>query len=148
MPKHDDYEDEMFPLSETAEKNLSRRIENINSTTITSNNVSASIAATAQAAAITASSGAESEIVNTNTDWINNKWRPAMGWMYMCLCMFDFMIAPILWSIIQALGNGGKVELQWQPLTLQGAGLFHVAMGAVLGISAYGRTKEKVADKA
>jgi len=26
---------------------------------------------------------------------------------------------------------------------LQGAGLFHLAMGAVLGIAAYGRTKEK-----
>jgi hypothetical protein len=35
--------------------------------------------------------------------------------------------------------------VQWQPLTLQGAGLFHIAMGAVLGIAAYGRTKEKMA---
>jgi hypothetical protein len=35
--------------------------------------------------------------------------------------------------------------VQWQPLTLQGAGLFHLAMGAVLGIAAYGRTKEKMA---
>jgi hypothetical protein len=33
---------------------------------------------------------------------------------------------------------------QWQPLTLQGAGLFHLAMGAVLGIAAYGRTQEKL----
>jgi hypothetical protein len=31
------------------------------------------------------------------------------------------------------------------PLTLQGAGLFHIAMGAVLGIAAFGRTQEKVA---
>jgi len=30
---------------------------------------------------------------------------------------------------------------------LQGAGLFHVAMGAVLGIAAYGRTKEKIEGK-
>jgi hypothetical protein len=34
---------------------------------------------------------------------------------------------------------------QWQPLTLQGAGLFHIAMGAVLGIAAMGRTQEKIA---
>jgi hypothetical protein len=33
---------------------------------------------------------------------------------------------------------------QWQPLTLQGAGLFHMAMGAVLGLSAWGRTQEKL----
>ena len=76
-------------------------------------------------------------------DWMNSKWRPMMGWMYMCICMFDFMIAPILWSTIQALFHGG-ITTQWQPLTLQGAGLFHVAMGAVIGISAYGRTQEKL----
>ena len=34
--------------------------------------------------------------------------------------------------------------MQWQPITLQGAGLFHIAMGAVLGIAAYGRTQEKL----
>ena len=34
---------------------------------------------------------------------------------------------------------------QWQPLTLNGAGLFHIAMGAVLGIAAMGRTQEKIA---
>jgi hypothetical protein len=38
----------------------------------------------------------------------------------------------------------GNVSSQWQPLTLQGAGLFHIAMGAVIGISAYGRTQEKL----
>jgi hypothetical protein len=76
-------------------------------------------------------------------DWMNSKWRPMMGWMYMCICLFDFMVAPILWSIVQAIGHG-SVQTQWQPLTLQGAGLFHVAMGAVLGIAAYGRTKEKL----
>jgi hypothetical protein len=79
-----------------------------------------------------------------NSDWMNTKWRPMMGWMYMTVCLFDFMLAPILWSVLQALGNHGHVETQWQPLTLQGAGLFHVAMGAVLGIAAYGRTQEKL----
>lgn len=76
-------------------------------------------------------------------DWMQKKWRPAMGWMYMAVCMFDFMLAPVLWSIMQALDHG-NVTSQWQPLTLQGAGLFHVAMGAVLGIAAYGRTQEKL----
>jgi len=37
---------------------------------------------------------------------------------------------------------------QWMPLTLQGAGLFHIAMGAVLGITAFGRTQEKIAGTA
>ena len=76
-------------------------------------------------------------------DWMNNKWRPMMGWMYMAICLFDFMLAPILWSLLQGLDNG-QINSQWQPLTLQGAGLFHIAMGAVLGIAAYGRTQEKL----
>ena len=76
-------------------------------------------------------------------DWMNSKWRPMMGWMYMFVCVFDFVLAPIGWTSIQALFHGG-INTQWQPLTLQGGGLFHVAMGAVIGISAYGRTKEKL----
>jgi hypothetical protein len=78
-----------------------------------------------------------------STDWINKKWRPAMGWMYMLTCTVDFVVFPVLWSLLQALSKG-QVTSQWQPLTLQGAGLYHIAMGAVLGIAAYGRTKEKL----
>ena len=77
-------------------------------------------------------------------DWMNSKWRPMMGWMYMVVCIADFVLFPILWSLVQAIGDG-KVEMQWQPITLQGAGLFHIAMGAILGIAAYGRTQEKMA---
>jgi len=79
------------------------------------------------------------------SDWINTKWRPMMGWMYMTVCIFDFILFPILWSIVQALDPQGSVTSAWQPLTLQGAGLFHMAMGAVLGIAAFGRTQEKLA---
>ena len=63
--------------------------------------------------------------------------------MYLAVCIFDFILFPVAWSILQAASHG-SVTTPWQPLTLQGAGLFHVAMGAVLGIAAYGRTKEKV----
>lgn len=84
---------------------------------------------------------AESE--QKKEDWMNSKWRPMMGWMYMAVCAADFMVFPILWSVLQSISHG-QVTSQWQPLTLQGAGLFHVAMGAVLGIAAYGRTKEKL----
>jgi hypothetical protein len=77
-------------------------------------------------------------------DWMAKRWRPAMGWLYMAVCAFDFIIAPVLWSMTQAYYHIVPF-VQWQPLTLQGAGLFHLAMGAVLGIAAYGRTKEKMA---
>ena len=76
-------------------------------------------------------------------DWINKKWRPSMGWMYMAVCITDFILFPVFWSILQAV-SAGQVTAQWQPLTLQGAGLFHISMGAILGIAVYGRTKEKI----
>ena len=86
----------------------------------------------------------KSESAKKNEDWMNSKWRPAMGWMYMAVCMADFVLFPVLWSLVQVIG-GGRVETQWSPITLQGAGLFHMAMGAILGIAAYGRTQEKMA---
>jgi hypothetical protein len=89
----------------------------------------------------------KSESAKKNEDWMNSKWRPAMGWMYMAVCMADFVLFPVLWSLVQVIG-GGRVETQWSPITLQGAGLFHMAMGAILGIAAYGRTQEKLNDKA
>jgi len=76
-------------------------------------------------------------------DWMNSKWRPMMGWMYMVVCMFDMIVFPILWSLLQTMTH--TPITQWNPLTLQGAGLFHIAMGAVLGIAAFGRTQEKMA---
>jgi hypothetical protein len=79
-------------------------------------------------------------------DWMQKKWRPAMGWMYMVVCFFDMVIFPILWALIQTVQHQQLV--QWNPLTLQGAGLFHIAMGAVLGIAAFGRTQEKIAGSA
>lgn len=93
-----------------------------------------------------AAQGADVLVANDNTDWINKKWRPVMGWIYMLTCTMDFVIFPILWSLLQAMSKG-SVTMQWQPLTLQGAGLYHIAMGAVLGIAAYGRTKEKLESK-
>jgi len=84
--------------------------------------------------------------INTESEtehWMKSKWRPAMGWMYMVVCTMDFVMFPILWSLLQAFTHGA-VSSQWQPLTLQGAGLFHIAMGAVLGIAVFGRTQEKL----
>ena len=77
-------------------------------------------------------------------DWMNAKWRPMMGWMYMLVCTCDFVIFPVLWSLAQAVTHG-NVSTQWNPVTLQGAGLFHMAMGAVIGVAAFGRTQEKLA---
>ena len=84
-----------------------------------------------------------SESEKKKEDWMNSKWRPMMGWSYMLTCIADFVIFPVLWSVLQSISKG-QVNVQWQPITLQGAGLYHIAMGAVLGIAAYGRTQEKL----
>lgn len=80
-------------------------------------------------------------------DWMNSKWRPAMGWMYMVVCVFDFMVFPILFTIVQFWETQAANDAfrQWTPITLHGAGLFHMAMGAVLGITAWSRGQEKLA---
>lgn len=81
---------------------------------------------------------------NNQESWMNRKWRPAMGWTYMAICILDFAIFPILWSILQAYYDG-TVATQWDPLTLKGAGLFHMAMGAICGVAAWSRGQEKIA---
>jgi len=77
-------------------------------------------------------------------DWIDNRWRPSMAWLYLTICFCDFILFPILWSVLQSMVHG-QVNGQWQPLTLQGAGLLHLAFGAIIGVSAHGRTQEKIA---
>lgn len=88
-------------------------------------------------------------LVKADEGWVNKRWRPAMGWTYMTVCIFDFILFPILYSIIQFWETQAANDAfrQWEPLTLQGAGLFHMAMGAVLGIAVYGRSKEKIEGK-
>ena len=80
-------------------------------------------------------------------DWMTKKWRPMMAMMYMTCCLFDFALFPIMFTIVQfwEVQAANDAFRQWVPITLQGGGLFHVAMGGVLGVSAYGRTQEKVA---
>ena len=89
---------------------------------------------------------AEEKDEKGGAEWMQKYWRPAMGWMYMLICLADMLVFPILWSLLQAMMH--MPITQWNPLTLQGAGLFHIAMGAVLGISAFGRTQEKLAGTA
>jgi hypothetical protein len=76
-------------------------------------------------------------------NFINNQWRPLMAWLYMGTCAFDFLIAPIVWPIFQAATGVGEVK-PWMPITLQGAGLYHLAMGAILGITSWQRSQERI----
>ena len=66
-----------------------------------------------------------------------------MAVVYMTIVFFDFIIFPIFWSLIQVYGSG-FVAIQWSPMTLLSGGVFHAAMGAVLGLSAWTRGQEKI----
>ena len=80
-------------------------------------------------------------------DWMQKKWRPMMAVMYMMVCVFDFILFPIMFTVVQfwEVQAANDAFRQWNPITLGGGGLFHVAMGAVLGVSAWSRGQEKIA---
>lgn len=71
-------------------------------------------------------------------------WRPAMAWSYLIVCLFDFVIAPTVHGIFMTFFLKGATYAQWVPLTLQGAGLYHTSMLAIIGVTVFGRTKEKL----
>jgi len=80
-----------------------------------------------------------------NDTWMKTRWRPGMGWLYMAICFFDFIMFPILSMTIHVITKTKYVP--WESLTLSNGGLIHLAFGAILGITAFGRTQEKVAGK-
>ena len=75
-----------------------------------------------------------------NEGWVNNRWRPAMAWSYFAVCLCDFIAFPIF----NAVWFSPEYH-EWHPLTLQGGGLYHMAMGAIIGVTAWQRTQEKIA---
>ena len=75
--------------------------------------------------------------------WIANRWRPLMAMQYLIVCLCDFMIFPVLSAGYQAMFK--LPYTQYDPLTLKGGGLYHIAMGAIITATAYGRSQEKIA---
>lgn len=75
--------------------------------------------------------------------WVAKYWRPMMAYAYIIVILFDFVIAPVLWSVGQAILTG-SILVPWVPLTLGGGGLFHGAMCAVLGVSSFTRGQAQI----
>jgi len=82
-------------------------------------------------------------------------WKLACAIVYLTICIFDFLIMPAmithysedinytaLYEQVNKMENAqaqvaliNKIEYKvqtWNPLTLQGAGMFHLAFGAIL----------------
>ena len=95
--------------------------------------------------------------------WISKYWRPADAWVYLFICLFDFVIMPI-WVLRTNVRIDDIVEISmrlrpedqlnaivqlarkttWSPITLGDGGMFHISFGAILGVAAYtrGRVQE------
>jgi len=76
-------------------------------------------------------------------------WQKLAAYVYLCICVFDFVVVPIWFGIVRAdmpmsveqlLEFDVAVQIrmieaftfQHLPFTLQGGGLFHLAFGALL----------------
>jgi uncharacterized membrane protein len=87
----------------------------------------------------------ETDTSRQDEHWAKAYWRPAMGWLYMIICLVDFVIFPVIAMFLPIIFKTPYVA--WQSLSLSNGGLIHMAFGAILGVAAYGRTQEKVSSK-
>lgn len=82
----------------------------------------------------------------------NERWKPIFSFVYVAICLFDFIVVPTFVGITRdkyqdliPLVKDFSPEVQvivlerktWQPITLQGNGLIHLAFGAILGVVAW-----------
>lgn len=85
--------------------------------------------------------------------WYQQVWLPFAAATYIAICIFDFIIMPITVSVhnsrienavfvalekkdivsfADGLSKANQAQRQWNPLTLLGGGMFHLAFGALL----------------
>lgn len=71
--------------------------------------------------------------------WLRTYWRPFMAWQYFVVCIFDFIIFPLItfW-----LSHRHGVDWKWEPITMKDGGFYHMAMGVIVGVSAWQRGQE------
>jgi hypothetical protein len=110
-----------------------------------------------QAQAITAQAQADqdqkildTQLAKQDEHWMKSYWRPAMGWLYMLICLVDFVVFPVIAMFMPVILKGVGIQMNyvaWQSLTLSNGGLIHLAFGAILGITSYTRGQEKIAGK-
>lgn len=72
-------------------------------------------------------------------------WRPLIAYQYILVCIFDYIIFPLVVILIRAFSETHYEIQTWVPLTLREGGLYHLSMGAILGVAAWTRGQEKIA---
>jgi len=101
-------------------------------------------------------------VLSSEEHWMKTYWRPAMAWVYMAICIFDFLIMPS-WTAKSNLKPSDAIDLTlrmpekdraivlqvlskesvWSPITLREGGFIHLAFAGILGVAAWTRGKEK-----
>lgn len=66
-----------------------------------------------------------------------------MAMQYGAVCLFDFLLAPMLSFMFAYLTHGTYIP--WEPVTLKESGFYHMSMGGICGVSAWTRGQEKIA---
>lgn len=101
------------------------------------------------------------EETNTNQSCIALNWRALAAIAYLLICLFDFVIMPlIVFFVHDSFSDMAKnisslpPEVQrvaldrvlgaWQPLTLQCNGIFHISFGSLISTIAWKHSSEVV----
>lgn len=95
--------------------------------------------------------------------WFVKYWRPAAAWIYLAICVFDFVLMPIYTArtnlkleqvieVTKQLREEDRLAAittllkknSWEPLTVAESGMLHLSFGAILGVAAWtrGRVQE------
>lgn len=88
-----------------------------------------------------------------DSKWYQTVWLPFAAGTYIVICLFDFIIMPVyvaahnskiesrvfaeldgkdVATFATTMAQTAQATRQWNPLTLMGAGMFHLAFGALL----------------
>jgi hypothetical protein len=80
--------------------------------------------------------------------FMSRHWRGLVGFEYVFVCLCDFVLLPCIYFWVQQYEKEAVNDAfrEWQPLTTQGGGLFHMAHMAIMGVSSWGKTQERTAE--
>lgn len=97
---------------------------------------------------------------NYDNHWIKHFWRPMCAYVYIGICVFDFVIMPFVFEYIKSRDKLDAVVVQiekidnpdvqlalikrvdyaggrsWEPMTTKDGSMFHLSFGAIIGANA------------
>ena len=80
-------------------------------------------------------------MIKDKDTFFKSGWRPSIGWAFVLIIIFDFVIAPVITFMFIKMG---LLSVVWVPLTTDASGFFYICMGTILGVTSYSRGLEKI----